>query len=147
MRSLTSTPRPHVSGAHITLRALLALLACALLPALVLTACASGGSSGGGSNGKTISMGFGAFSGSTSITIKAGDAVTFDDSNGGRHDLVIGTGGQFVAASGAPSDLNNANGVVFAGGDTKTIVFPTAGTYHITCTLHPSMAATVTVTS
>ncbi len=92
-------------------------------------------------------MGSGVFSGTTQITVKAGDAVTFDDSSGGPHDLVIGTGGKFTAASGAPSELNNAGGVVFNGGDTKTIVFPTAGTFSITCTLHPSMQATVTVTS
>jgi plastocyanin len=113
-----------------------------LLAALTVAACAGGG----GSNGSTITMGSGDFSGTTSITVKAGDAVTFDDSNGGPHDLVIGTGGKFVAASGAPSDLNSSGGVAFSGGEKKTIVFPTAGTFSITCTLHPSMQATVTVT-
>jgi plastocyanin len=36
---------------------------------------------------------------------------------------------------------------VFSPGTSKVIVFPTAGTFSITCTLHPSMQATVTVTS
>ena len=121
------------------------LLACILLAAFTLAACASGGSTGSGSNGSTITMGVGAFSGSTNLTIKAGDAVTFDDSAGGAHDLVIGTNGTFTAASGAPSQLNNATGVMFSGGDKQTIVFPNAGTFQITCTIHPSMQATVTV--
>ena len=123
------------------------LLTCTLLAALILTACSSGGSSSGGSNGSTISVGFGAFSGSTSITIKAGDSVTFDDSSGGSHELVIGTGGTFTATTGAPSQLNNATGVMFNGGDKQRIVFPSAGTFPITCRIHPSMQATVTVTS
>jgi plastocyanin len=142
MPSFHWTPLPHTSRRHITLRAPLAVLACILLLALVLAACSSGSS-----NSSTITMGSGVFSGNTSITIKAGDAVTFDDSAGGPHDLVIGTGGQFTAASGAPSDLNSAGGVTFQGGDKKTIVFPNAGTFHITCTIHPSMAATVIVTT
>jgi plastocyanin len=140
------TTGPHASREHITLRAPLGALACILLLALVLAACSNGNSASGSSNGSTIPMGSGTFSGNTSITIKAGDAVTFDDSDGGPHDLVIGTGGQFVAASGAPSDLNNSDGVNFNGGDKKTIVFPNAGTFHITCKIHPSMQATVVVT-
>jgi plastocyanin len=146
MPSIHLTTLPNTPRGHITLRVPLAVLACILLLALVLAACSSGSSSSDNSNSLTITMGSGVFSGNTSITIKAGDAVTFDDSAGGPHDLVIGTGGQFVAASGAPSDLNSAGGVTFQGGDKKTIVFPNAGTFHITCTIHPSMAATVIVT-
>ncbi len=123
------------------------VLACILLAALALAACSNGGSGGGGSSGSTISMGFGSFSGNTTITIKAGASVTFDDSSGGAHQLVIGTGGNFVAASGAPSQLNNATGVMFSGGDKQSIAFPSAGTFQITCRIHPSMQATVTVTS
>jgi plastocyanin len=139
-------PSPRESRRHITLRVPLAVSATIVLLALVLAACSSGSSSSGNSNSSTITMGSGVFSGNTSITIKAGDTVTFDDSAGGPHDLVIGTGGQFTAASGAPSDLNSAGGVTFQGGDKKTIVFSNAGTFHITCTIHPSMAATVIVT-
>jgi plastocyanin len=146
MLSLQWIPRPRASREHITLRAPLAVSAGIVLLALVLAACSSGNSAGSGSNGSTISMGSGIFSGNTSITIKAGNAVTFDDSAGGPHDLVIGTNGQFVAASGAPSDLNNSAGVTFNGGDKKTIVFPNAGTFSITCRIHPSMQATVIVT-
>jgi plastocyanin len=121
------------------------VLACILLAALTLTACASNTSTGS-SSGSTITMGIGVFSGSTSATVKAGDAVTFDDTSGGPHELVIGTNGTFTAATGAPSQLNNATGVMFSGGDKQTIVFPNAGTFQITCRIHPSMQATVTVT-
>jgi plastocyanin len=122
------------------------VLAGLLVASLTLAACGGGGTTGGSSGGSTIAMGSGVFSGSTSVTIKAGDAVTFDDSSGGPHQLVIGTHGAFTAAAGAPSQLNNANGVSFSGGDKQTIVFPNAGTFQITCLLHPSMQATVTVT-
>jgi plastocyanin len=123
------------------------LLTCAVLATLILAACSSGSSSSSGSNGSTIAMGFGAFTGNTSITIKAGDSVTFDDSSGGVHQLVIGTSGQFSAVSGAPSQLNTATGVMFNSGDKQTILFPNTGTFPITCKIHPSMQATVTVTS
>ena len=120
-------------------------LAILLTSALALAAC-GGGSSSGGSNGSTITMGGSSFTGTTSITVKAGDSVTFDDSNGGTHQLVIGTGGQFTAATGAPSELNSDSGVMFNFGDKKTITFANAGTFSITCKIHPSMQATVTVT-
>ncbi|HEX6819802.1 MAG TPA: plastocyanin/azurin family copper-binding protein [Ktedonobacterales bacterium] len=107
---------------------------------------ATTGSSGSGSGGATIAMGSGHFSGNTSVTIKAGESVVFDDSSGGPHDLVIGTHGASSPEAGAPSQLNTSSGINFGGGDKQTVAFPTAGTYNITCTLHPSMQATVTVT-
>src|SRR5258707_76348 len=118
----------------------------ALFLALGVVACGgSSGSAGGG--GSTISLGASSFSGNTSVTIKAGEAVTFDDSSGGTHMLVTGTNGQFTAATGAPSELSSATGLPLQAGDTKTVTFATAGTYQITCTIHPSMQATITVTS
>ncbi len=115
-----------------------------------LAACAGGpdygGSSGGGSSGaSTLSLGGSSFNGATSITITAGQAVTFDDSSGGTHDLVTGTSGQFTAATGAPNEFSTKDGLDLSAGDKKTVTFNTAGTYHITCTIHPSMQATVTV--
>jgi len=82
------------------------------------------------------------------LHIKAGQAVTFDDpsSSGGTHQLVTGTQGQFSAAAGAPSEFSSNSGIMFHPGDSKSITFPTAGTYQITCTIHPSMQATITVT-
>lgn len=110
------------------------------------TSAPSTATSGGGSGAATIAMGAGHFSGNTAVTIKAGQSVLFDDSAGGAHNLVIGMHGVFSAENGAPSQLNNKTGVNFGGGDQQTIAFPTAGTYNITCTFHPSMQATVTVT-
>ena len=61
--------------------------------------------------------------------------------------LVTGTNGQFTSATGAPSELSSATGLALQAGDKKTVTFATAGTYQITCTIHPSMQATITVTS
>jgi plastocyanin len=125
----------------------LALVSLVLTIALGLAACGGGGSSGGGGTGAaTITMGGTSFSGTTDVTIKAGQAVTFDDSNGGSHHLVTGSNGTFSQEAGAPSEFG-ANGTDFTPGNSKTITFTTAGTYHITCTFHPSMEANITVTS
>lgn len=111
------------------------------------TATTAPSSSGSGSAAATISMGGLSFSGNTDVTIKAGQAVKFDDSTGGgSHNLVTGTRGTFTAEAGAPSEFSANGGLPFNPGDVKTITFPTAGTYHITCTFHPSMSANVTVT-
>jgi plastocyanin len=93
-----------------------------------LAACTGGpdygGSSGGGS---TLSLGGTSFNGATSITITAGQAVTFDDSSGGTHDLVTGTSGQFTAATGAPNEFSTKEGLDLSAGDKKTVTFNTAG--------------------
>jgi plastocyanin len=89
-------------------------------------------------------MGFGVFNGTPSVSIKAGQTVAFDDSNGGPHNLVTGMHGSPSPETGAPQALEGS-GLPFSSGDIHTVIFPTAGTYHITCTFHPSMQATVTV--
>lgn len=97
----------------------------------------------------TITMGRTSFSGDTTVTIKAGQAVLFSDpsGNGGTHDLVIGTHGAFSAMSGAPSEFNSSTGTLFSPGDQKVVTFATAGTYPITCTIHPGMQVMVKVTA
>ncbi len=123
-------------------------LAVGLAMLFILGVAACGGDSGSaGSGSSTISLGPSSFSGNTNVTIKAGESVTFDDSSGGTHMLVTGTNGQFTAATGAPSELSSSTGLALSAGDTKTVTFATAGTYQITCTIHPSMQATITVTS
>jgi plastocyanin len=80
-------------------------------------------------------------------TVKAGQAVMFvDPTSGGIHNLVTGRHGTFAAEAGAPSQFATADGVSFSPGDSMPIIFPTAGSYAITCTIHPLMEATVTVT-
>jgi plastocyanin len=109
---------------------------------------ATTGSTGGGAGAATIGMGLQSFS-NARVTIKAGQAVTFNDpaDTGNVHNLVTGSNGQFSAEAGAPSQFASASGVNFVPGQTMNIVFPTAGTYKITCTIHPGMEATVTVTA
>jgi plastocyanin len=115
-----------------------------IVGALVFAAC-GGSSSSGGTGSATITMGGVSFTGNTTVTIKAGEAVTFDDSSGGTHKLVTGTNGTFSAEQGAPSEFATKDGIPFNGGGTKTITFSNPGTYHITCTIHASMQATITV--
>jgi plastocyanin len=50
-----------------------------------------------------------------------------------------------VANPNGPAELNTAGGVTFNGGDTKSYTFATAGTYEVTCTIHPDMNVTITV--
>lgn len=145
--------------ARVTLGIPLVVLICLLL----LTACGGTSSTGTSSTGgtsapaptvtsqpsaaatgaATIAMGSSSFSGTLTVTIKAGQSVTFTSS--GTHALVIGMHGQFAAQNGAPSELNTSSGVSFSPGDAKTITFPTSGTFNITCTIHPPMQATVVV--
>src|SRR5690242_8704686 len=113
----------------------------ALLFGLVgLAACGGGNGDGGGGGGTTVTMGVASFSAGTNITIAAGQSVVFADPSdgGGTHNLVTGTGGTFTAEAGAPTDFSSSSGVNFSPGDSRTITFPTAGTYHITCTIHPN---------
>jgi plastocyanin len=119
------------------------VVAAGLIALIAGALAACGGSSSGG--GSTLSMGGSSFTGATSITITAGQAVTFDDSSGGTHDLVTGTGGKFTAATGAPDEFSTADGLKLQVGDKKTVTFNNAGTYQITCTIHPSMQATIVV--
>jgi plastocyanin len=95
----------------------------------------------------TLAMNTLNFTGATSVTIKAGQAVRFDDpaTGGGFHNLVTGAHGAYTAQFGAPSQFT-PNGILFNPGTSSVIVFPTPGSFSITCTLHPYMVATVTVT-
>jgi plastocyanin len=145
----TSTPTHRT---HFMLSATLSIFVCLLLAACGGTSSAGGttttstATTGSTTSGAaTIAMATTTFSGTTNVTIKAGQAVTFKSD--GTHDLVIGKQGQFSGQSGAPSELNSSSGLTFSPGDSKSVTFPTAGTYSITCTIHPNMQATVVVTS
>ena len=113
----------------------------AMLVALMLTLAACGGGAassvpaddgGGGDAGETVSLSGGAFAPST-LTIPAGTTVTFTDTSG--HTVTEGSDGQAVA-----------DPIVDESGGADVIVtFDEAGTFNITCKIHPSMNMTITV--
>ena len=123
-------------------------------PAAAPTTAASAASGGGGytrgdygtgsgaSTGPAGSLapGTGALSGfafvPATLTVATGASLTFTNSDPTAHAIVIGENG--VPASGeTPQQV--------AAGQSISIAFPTAGTVKLTCTIHPSMNATVTV--
>jgi plastocyanin len=117
-------------------------LASALVLVLALPACGQSAALG-----VTLTLGGSSFTGSTDVTIHAGDSVTFDNTNGGIHRLVTGTNGTLAVVVGGPVDLTAATGLALSPGDRKAVTFTQAGTYQITCQIHPSMLATVHVTA
>jgi plastocyanin len=105
----------------------------------VMLACSGGGYGGGGGptglpqDPRTIvatpSLAFGP----SSLTVNAGDVVTFAFGSV-AHNVF------FDAQAGAPSDIDGTNANV-----SVTRAFATAGRYHYTCHIHPSMQGTVIV--
>jgi plastocyanin len=97
---------------------------------------------------QVVTMGATTF-GQTSISIKQGQTITFVDekATGTEHILVIGKEGKAQPESGAP-DFQGSKGMTFLPGQSWTSPpWATAGTYHVTCTVHPTtMNLTVIVT-
>jgi amicyanin len=73
-----------------------------------------------------------AFSPAT-ITVKAGSTVVWTNDDAIQHDVTFDGGGI------TSSVLNHS--------DTFSHTFPTAGTYHYICSIHPFMHGTVVVTA
>jgi plastocyanin len=123
-------------------RRISAIAVIGFLVALTLVGC--GGSSTGGASNE-LDMGSSDFT-QTSVTLSAGQALHMVDSqdSGGTHMLCIGQNGICDANPTGPSELHGP-GMTFNPGTTKDITFSTAGTYHITCTIHPNMNVTITV--
>jgi plastocyanin len=133
---------------HRSRRATLAALLVALM--LTLAACGGGAASsapaddddgaassapaddGGGGGGETVSLSGGTFSPST-LTIPAGTTVTFTDTTG--HTVTEGSDGQAV----------DDPIVDESGGADVVVMFDEAGTFDITCKIHPNMNMTITV--
>ena len=67
------------------------------------------------------------------ITVKAGSTVVWTNDDAIQHDVTFDGGGI------ASSVLNHS--------DTFSHTFPTAGTYHYICSIHPFMHGTVIVTA
>jgi plastocyanin len=111
---------------------------------------AQGTPGGGTAAGTTINMSAVNFvPNNSTFTIKAGQAVTFVDpaGSGGLHYLLTGTNGTLTPVPGAPAALSTPAGMTINTGDTKVITFANAGTFKITCTIHPYMEVTVVVTA
>lgn len=117
---------------------------------LILTALvACGGSSNSNSSTSsnyTVTMSGVTFN-TNSITIPKGSTITFTTNQGGAaHNLVNGTNGQAHPENGVPS-FGTGGQTVGAGQSWTTGPWNTAGTFHVTCTYHPTtMTLTVTVT-
>jgi plastocyanin len=122
---------------------LLPVLGVLAMLTLVLAACSGatgssdagggGDDGGGGDTGETVSLEGQAFSPS-SLTIPAGTTVTFTDTTG--HTVTEGTDGTAV-----DDPIVDEQG----GADPIEVTFDEAGTYNITCKIHPSMNMTITV--
>jgi plastocyanin len=94
----------------------------------------------------TVTMGAVNFT-TTSLTVKVGDSVKFDDptAGGAFHVLCFGKNEKCTANPDGPAELNVSGGVTFNAGDSKSYTFTKAGTYTVTCTVHPNMDVTITV--
>jgi plastocyanin len=122
------------------------LLPLLLLMALGLAAC--GGTGGASSNpnaaANEVDMGSANFV-QTSRTISAGESIHFvDDPSGAMHILCIGKEGQCDPNTKGPQDLTG-QGFTIQPGQSHDVRFDSAGTYLITCSIHPNMNLTVTV--
>lgn len=115
--------------------------------ALALAGCGKGGETSSpttGGGGNTVSMTATNFT-IHEITLHKGDTLHFDDpSSGGFHTICLGNDMQCDANEAGPSELK-APGFNVTAGQSKDVVFPDAGTFKITCSVHPNMNLTVTV--
>jgi plastocyanin len=125
----------------------LALIPLALILTLALLGC---GKTPGGQATTTTAPGTVGMDATNfvvhTVTIKAGDAVHFDDTvgGGGTHVICLGHDQQCDTTATGPQVVMGA-GFNIQGGQTKDVIFPTAGTYQITCSIHSNMNLTVTV--
>ncbi len=119
------------------------LIGVLIILAMALAACSSAESSssavesvaesdGGEAGGDTVSLAGGQFSPSE-LTIPVGTTVTFTDT--ANHTVTEGTDGEAV----------DDPIVDEQGGEDIEVTFDEAGTFNITCTIHPTMNLTVTV--
>jgi plastocyanin len=115
--------------------------AVAIFLLFVLAAC---GQSTATSN--EVSMAESDFS-ATRVTIKAGQAVHFTDPAGvgATHIVCLGSDGNCDTAASGPQALEGSGFTINAGDPPKDVLFPTPGSYKITCSIHPSMNLIVTV--
>ena len=118
-----------------------------LLLALAVAGCGKGG---GGTSSATCSTGTVDMTASNfavdCANIKAGSAITFvDPASAAIHILCIGKDQKCDASAPGPAELTGGKNLTVNPGDTKSVTFPTAGTYEVTCTVHANVNLTVTV--
>jgi plastocyanin len=99
------------------------------------TAASAGGSGSGGGDTNVMLMNF-AFD-PTTLTVPVGTTVTFVNMDPTEHTVTNGKDGK--AADNAAFDEK------VDAGQSVTVTFDKAGTFDVTCTIHPSMNMTVTV--
>lgn len=81
----------------------------------------------------------------SSVTIGTGQNVHFVvQQSGTMHILCIGKEGKCDTGARGPQELLG-QGITIQPGETHDVRFDTAGTYTITCPLHPSMNLSVTI--
>jgi plastocyanin len=140
---------------NVIMKKLLAFAATLLLLGVfVVAGCGKtpGGPGGnGGPSQPVIGMTGNNFTAHT-LTVKVNETVTLDNtvSGGGYHILCFGSGQGGSGPSACDQSGNGpsgfyGSGMTFNTGETKTITFTSAGTYHLICTVHPGMYIDVTV--
>jgi plastocyanin len=106
----------------------------------VLAACTSNTSSSvqsaGASGGSVVNLSGLAFS-PTSLTVKMGTTVTFQNKDTVDHTVTNGKDGK--------PDANAAFDKSLPAGQSVVITFDKAGTFNVTCKIHSTMNMTVTV--
>ncbi len=120
-----------------------ATLAWSMVLVIVLAACSSpaasqaGGDGGAGGVG-TITISGNAFS-PASVTVASGDPINFKNNDAFDHRIVVGENGTEVASPAFEA-------ISLGGTDQTHDIRLSPGTFKVTCTIHPSMNMTVTVT-
>ncbi len=108
------------------------------------TSSSPSGNAQGGAAANEVDMGVANFM-QSSVTIDKGRSVHFvDQQSGAAHILCVGKDGTCDTGTSAPKVLANP-GFTIQPGQSQDVRFDRAGTYTITCTLHPTMNMTVTV--
>lgn len=128
----------------LALPALLLIILALGLAACGETANTSNGGGQAGAGGNEVAMGITNFV-QTSVAIDKGQSVHFvDQQSGAAHIICVGKDGKCDLGSKPPTDLANP-GFTIQPGQSHDVRFETAGTYAVTCTLHPTMNMTITV--
>ena len=103
---------------------------------LILAACSANTGSSAASGGTVVKI-VGLAYDPTSLTVKAGTMVTFQNNDTVDHTLTNGKDGK--------PDANPLFDKDLPVGKSETVTFSTAGTFNVTCKIHSTMNMTVTV--